>query len=992
MHPNLTETDRMSSLPNEDTTSNPLDQNAKSCRLAEDTISINFSQPTFNHDSDPERRNLSKKTTEADRLTLKERDTNIKDNDDAIVFGRKQFEEERKSRIYSIAKLQEDLKKTGMWRKMTPLEGGDGSVNYRSEDNASSAGETTHGESYPRGSGESTVCGTQKAEEWGESDKKKDEHCKGRCEDCQVFKEKKNSGKPLIKKEEKEENDSKPLNDVEPQKALEEIQNETIETTMVNILPDTGATNLILNEASGFFGNETETGFSNRIQKHHEKANDIEMDSRETFQDEGVIVNNHKIESVPSKNNTSQSKCRKNHHATVEKDYKPKLQDGEEAFHHGPRAQSMTNFPIAELPMERNYPSFEVGVWNSGRRKEHDRRNGPNQNAAKKEEHEKQQLLHTIDVPYKDDVKKSIRSTFLGGDVVADGCTTDRILQRTQDVVDGPDSYHSKEEHNKDRSMFLAGSEVAADVCIRHASPQATQDGPALFHTDQVHSKDRMATSVQSPFLGGNVVADGYATGALPKTTPNGVNGSALTTENCLSGYSTMEGMGLNEGNAFKSKKSVDEVKRTNDLELIRNRGPSSFESEDVVDGPSKPPKDSKNVKCISPDFSGSKPTQRFHKTARKSSASTSFMNPMSTQQFKESPLGLDPNFVARHAVINSSPTSSFHNLTDNGATWEDPPEVAFDEQGACSNVHSSLSLNMFGKRSPWKSYKPYGSGFSANEAIAGGCSIQGSLHSRIIHQATPPRKDESWHFPPLPTHFSDVHECGTQQNSSEFNRPLFDFPKSRGAYNDLVSMTNEFYNRNNSYGEIPLYSAVGSQEVSLARSESQQNSTEDVSASLLARLKETMARTVSLIASIDASGKQAKPEQKPDEKVGIQEQASGEGETEHGAEVTEVNSTEQVTPLPRNEQTVDMEREDRTTPVQESPRPACGHYQRRCLVKFPCCGRFYPCHRCHNESKACSDDQARAINATHIRCTICYHEQLVRCPTVKPVLSGHLH
>ena len=57
---------------------------------------------------------------------------------------------------------------------------------------------------------------------------------------------------------------------------------------------------------------------------------------------------------------------------------------------------------------------------------------------------------------------------------------------------------------------------------------------------------------------------------------------------------------------------------------------------------------------------------------------------------------------------------------------------------------------------------------------------------------------------------------------------------------------------------------------------------------------------------------------------------------------------------------------------------PVCSHYQSQCLVRFPYCGKFFPRHRCHNESN-CTEDQARAVNATPIRCTICYCEQVVR-------------
>ena len=64
--------------------------------------------------------------------------------------------------------------------------------------------------------------------------------------------------------------------------------------------------------------------------------------------------------------------------------------------------------------------------------------------------------------------------------------------------------------------------------------------------------------------------------------------------------------------------------------------------------------------------------------------------------------------------------------------------------------------------------------------------------------------------------------------------------------------------------------------------------------------------------------------------------------------------------------------------PVQESPRWQCEHYQRRCLVKFPCCIIFYPCHRCHNTSGACDTDDRKANNATHVKCGICGHEEEV--------------
>ncbi|XP_022791409.1 zinc finger CCCH domain-containing protein 13-like [Stylophora pistillata] len=62
--------------------------------------------------------------------------------------------------------------------------------------------------------------------------------------------------------------------------------------------------------------------------------------------------------------------------------------------------------------------------------------------------------------------------------------------------------------------------------------------------------------------------------------------------------------------------------------------------------------------------------------------------------------------------------------------------------------------------------------------------------------------------------------------------------------------------------------------------------------------------------------------------------------------------------------------------PIQETPLWQCEHYQRRCSVKFPCCGAFYPCHRCHNLSGTCPADDKKAHHATHVKCGNCGREE----------------
>ena len=84
--------------------------------------------------------------------------------------------------------------------------------------------------------------------------------------------------------------------------------------------------------------------------------------------------------------------------------------------------------------------------------------------------------------------------------------------------------------------------------------------------------------------------------------------------------------------------------------------------------------------------------------------------------------------------------------------------------------------------------------------------------------------------------------------------------------------------------------------------------------------------------------------------------------------------------------------RENRTAEeslhLQETPLWQCEHYQRRCSVKFPCCGVFYPCHRCHNLSGTCPTDDKKAHHATHVKCGNCGREGEVSIFCILRILS----
>ena len=84
-----------------------------------------------------------------------------------------------------------------------------------------------------------------------------------------------------------------------------------------------------------------------------------------------------------------------------------------------------------------------------------------------------------------------------------------------------------------------------------------------------------------------------------------------------------------------------------------------------------------------------------------------------------------------------------------------------------------------------------------------------------------------------------------------------------------------------------------------------------------------------------------------------------------------------------REKENRDWKEAKRWPPQQEGvntgSRWLCEHYQRRCRVRFHCCMQFYPCHRCHNSSSNCKNDEAKACHATHLKCSLCQFEQEVR-------------
>ena len=398
--------------------------------------------------------------------------------------------------------------------------------------------------------------------------------------------------------------------------------------------------------------------------------------------------------------------------------------------------------------------------------------------------------------------------------------------------------------------------------------------------------------------------------------------------------------------------------------------------AKDVIDAPVYSPKINTKANVIPSGFGGARPKKRSAKTGEGTSTTkTTISGPILAHKCDETEtFGIYPRFLARHTVKS------------NGAILEVPLQDGYEEPYFSAKAMADgekLRASWGGCKPP--GYAPHGSSLclDAEQAPVTGTSTQGDVQSPSVYQKPPLNQKESWHFPPpvtnettdMQSNFDVDQRYAVQQHSTQTENSIVSRLKARlssswwqSTYNEMDSMTNEYHS---SIGDDE---AVQSPIVSAGR----QSSTKDSTPSLLGSLQEIMVKTVTLIAARDTAGKQSQQEPKEIEKIGIQEEARRSRDQEQAVTAVVEDSRNQEESSQENEQTVDTERQSIPTPVQETPRPVCSHYQRRCLVRFPCCGKFYPCHRCHNESEDCSDDQARAINATHIRCTICYHEQAV--------------
>ena len=940
---------------------------------AGETTSSYFEQASCSYERDTESNDSSglgshhTVNTEKDQLSsVKENVVQVRSKDGDFFLGKKLFEEDKESRKLFISEIQESFRKKKMRQERNP----------KSHHLPEHMGPKDESSSLVEASGDDTsqnVIGKNSFTKFSEEEE---------MDAGKISKEHKTADNINKEKTNEAENrgrgSSKPLNYSVSQEERWENHTSIEKAAVVIALPSPEGTDAIPNESCEISTSNSEMVF---YDCQHEKRYEVQMGSREINQDEnakrrgvdgnGLLQKNESIQT--NDKDPSQSKC------TIDLNVTANITSTKEAAVFGSLEENVAYFNVDQ---SRLLAATELAV----RRAE-----------SNVESHCKRSS--TNDAKYGGNKEVSITSGEQNSvllpmeSCLASGChASNPSPQASEDVIDGSNSHNSstqdREKVETSSFSFSFQSESAAedDNSSRpflKTTEEVFSGGPALSNIEYI-SKNCMQNNSRPTFYGGDVVADGYTPEVSSQRSEHVRVNPALKAVGSSQPNAKVEGVILEVGRAdgrVVGLKKIDERKH------IHNHCPNNFGDPDVIDGPVE--QTSSNNTDISHshlNFGGARPKQSLLVAGNGYSASAGRVDLTYAYPPGEIGAGLDPEFVERHAVTNSLLMSRLYNT--NIPTWDDPREGNTQEH--------YFSARTYGTVNSMHRLTTYGPRSSKKDVFAGSSTVEGSVRSRTISHVPFSKQDKSWHFPSPPVNsepcvrrgnllasdHSDSAKYFDQETLLQDCEPLFDDSTTRSPYQEMRSLADEYMIEQGSQGEAgPEHSESCTEEHSVGVSELKPDSNQGSQESLLECLRMVMSATVILVASINASEEQVKQEKNKDqqtEKLSIQEEAVGQNCDRTGTDGEEYLG-EQAASLPRNERTTDTEEEDHTSPVQESPRPACGHYQRRCLVRFPCCGRFYPCHRCHNESAACTDDQARAINATHIRCTVCYHEQVVR-------------
>ena len=976
----------MASLPDEEPMSYP-EGGLKCSGAPGETMSSYFQQASCSYERDTKSNDSSSlgshhpvNTEKGQLSSVKENVVEVHSMDDDVFLGKKLFEEDKESRKSFRSEIQERLRKKDVRQERN-------SKSYHlpqqigPKEELSSLVEASGDDASQNVFGKNSFTNFGGEEEMGGG-----KVSNGHKTADNIYKEKTNEA------ENRGRGSSKPLNYSLSQDETWKNHTSIEKTSVVIALPSPEETDAIANESCEISTSDSEMVFYDcQLEKRYE----VQMGTREINQDEkgkrrgvdenGLLQKNASIQA--NDKDPSQRKC------TIDLNVTANTTSSKEAEVFRSLEENVAYFNVHQT---RSLAVTELAVGSAESHAE---------NHCKKSSKNDAKYGGNKEVSIKSGEQNSVLLP-MESCLASGRHASDPSLQASEDVIDGSNSPNSTTQDRKkvETSSFSVScprESAAEDNSSSRPFLQTTEEvfsgGPALSNIEYI-SKNWMQNNSRSTFYGGDVVADGYT----PEVSSQRSEFSHVRVNPALKAVGSFqpnakEARIILEGG--RADGGVVGLKNMDERKHIHNHRPNNFGDPDVIDGPLEQ-KSSNNTDISHShlNFGGARPKQSLFVAGISNSASAGRVDLTYAYPPGEIGAGLDPEFVERHAVNNSLLTSRLHNTNVNGATWDDPGES--NTQAYYFSARTYDTVNTMPRLT---AYGPLNSALSKSscqrsskkDVFAGSITIEGSVQSKTISHVPFPKQDKSWHFPSPLVNLEHCVKPGNllaidHSNSAKYFdqetllqdcEPLFDDSTTRSRYQEMHSLAEEYMTEQGSQGGAPEHSESCTEEHSVGVSELKPDSNQGSQETLLECLQTVMSTTVNLFASNNVSQGQAKQNNnkaQQTQKLSIEEKAMGENSDRTGT-AEEAYLREQAASLPRNERITDTEEEDHTSPVQESSRPPCGHYQRRCLVRFPCCGRFYPCHRCHNESASCTDDQARAINATHIRCAICYHEQVVR-------------
>ena len=348
---------------------------------------------------------------------------------------------------------------------------------------------------------------------------------------------------------------------------------------------------------------------------------------------------------------------------------------------------------------------------------------------------------------------------------------------------------------------------------------------------------------------------------------------------------------------------------------------------------------------------------------------------------------GIDQDFLVRHTTDTSllhSPRAIDWNLSGPSTSWSNPSYVGSSNKSNSALLRRSPNSSLVDQRFSSSGLRQPGGRYQATRTDFRGdwqLSYQSQAEQLRLLNSRNPRDADCHHPIAQPNDPGNIPSVTRYQVSSLTNRTFGPqlAPTSRNAESHEALLSAGIQGTSEDNALVALDRKLAEACAVVERITKEQDEAMKARREKAVRERERMERIEREererreIERREREASQMREREQREREAREREVRARREREEREREAREIREQEK-TERNREEQRVRQIQGERT-PIQESINWQCQHYQRLCSVSFPCCGVFYPCHRCHNESDACEIDDMKAKQATHVKCASCGHE-----------------